>query len=128
MGTSVACYNRAWRPGAPGNTHAKRKKELSHTRLGIIRAFDGSQGSSGTAQQLSSSALYMTPPWGKQVYCTVCFTRVTDHYANLDNYGTSSLTSVHSVNYTLCDTPFVRTPRGLKPPRPWWVLNPPFGS
>ena len=26
MGTSVACYNRAWRPGAPGNTHAKRKE------------------------------------------------------------------------------------------------------
>ena len=23
MGTSVACYNRAWRPGAPGNTHVK---------------------------------------------------------------------------------------------------------
>ena len=26
MGTSIACYNRARRPGAPGNTHAKRKK------------------------------------------------------------------------------------------------------
>ena len=28
MGTSVACYNRARRPGAPGNTHVKRKKRM----------------------------------------------------------------------------------------------------
>ena len=32
MGTSVACYNRARRPGAPGNTHAKRKKRSKQTQ------------------------------------------------------------------------------------------------
>ena len=30
MGTSVACYDRARRPGAPGNTHAKRKRKGRH--------------------------------------------------------------------------------------------------
>ena len=29
MGTSVVCYNRARRPGAPGNTHAKRKEKVT---------------------------------------------------------------------------------------------------
>ena len=35
MGTSVACYYTARRPGAPGNTHAKRKRTAGGAVLSL---------------------------------------------------------------------------------------------
>ena len=53
MGTSVACYNRARRPGAPGNTHAKRKKE------NVIKAYRPSLHITGGSPFFIFAALIM---------------------------------------------------------------------